>query len=105
MSTVVDCMAKLGKKGFTESFMVKENGLWSPKKKKLYKPEEVRIATFYRFEGESDPADSSILYAIETNDGVKGIVTDAYGPYSDSKVSKFIKRVEEIYKVIHPSMN
>jgi hypothetical protein len=58
----------------------------------------VHVVDFFRFEGESDPADNSILYAIETDDGKKGILSDAYGPYADINVTKFMKQVEDITK-------
>lgn len=52
-------------------------------KGKIYQPEDLTITRTYRFEGESDPADSSILYLIEANDGLIGYSLDAYGMYSN----------------------
>jgi hypothetical protein len=98
MKTLASCLNKLVLDGYTEDFKVSERGLMSLQKERIFSPEEVRIANFYRFEGASDPADNSILYAIETTDGVKGTLTDAYGPYADSNVTKFIEQVEEISK-------
>jgi hypothetical protein len=40
----------------------------------------------------------SILYAIETNDGVKGTISNSYGTYADSKVDAFLKQVEDLGK-------
>ena len=98
MMTLVSCTNKLVQDGFTDNFKVGEQGLLSPDKEKVYKPEEVSIVNFYRFEGASDPADNSILYAIETNDGDKGTLTDSFGPNADPQVAKFITEVEEIHK-------
>jgi hypothetical protein len=98
MKTLATCVNKLVLDGYTEDFKASENGLLSLKNEKIYSPEEVRIVNFFRFEGASDPADNSILYAIETNDGVKGTLVDAYGPYADTKVNKFIEQVEGITK-------
>jgi len=98
MRTLSECMTGLLKDGFKENFMVKENLLYAPDANKYYAPVEIRIANFYRFEGTSDPGDSSILYAIETVDGIKGVLTDAYGAYSDEMTTNFIKKVEEIGK-------
>lgn len=95
---MASCVNKLVLDGYVESFQVTEKGLFSPGKNKHYKPEEVQFVNFFRFEGASDPADNSILYAVETNDGVKGTLTDAYGPYADLQVDKFIREVEDMVK-------
>lgn len=98
MKTLTLCLNKLMKEGYTEDFKATNKGLLSLKSEKEYAPEEIMVVNFYRFEGASDPADNSILYAIETKDGVKGTLVDAFGPYADAKVDKFMKEVEEIYK-------
>ncbi|MBA3647114.1 MAG: hypothetical protein H0W62_00960 [Chitinophagales bacterium] len=102
MRSMASCMNKLHIQGFTENFMINEYGLRALNSEKYYTPEEVKITDFYRFEGESDPADNSILYALETRDGVKGMVSDAYGAYGDNKIMKFMARVEEIMKNTNP---
>lgn len=101
MKTLASCLNSLSESGYTTQFKATKNGLKSLETEKIYLPEDVRITNFYRFEGESDPADSSIVYVIETNTGEMGTLTDAYGPYSDTNVSNFIKEVEEIGKAIH----
>jgi hypothetical protein len=63
----------------------------------------VKIVNFYRFEGVSDPGDMTVLYVIETNDGVKGTLADGYGPYASEDASKFITKVTEIQKQIPQS--
>lgn len=98
MKTLASCLNSLHKAGYEEDFVVDEKGLHTSNSDKAYSPSQIRIVDFYRFEGESDPADNAILYAIETSDGVKGTLSDAYGPYADSKVMKFIQDVEEIMK-------
>lgn len=102
MTTMTSCTNHLLKEGFTENFVVKDTGIEAPSNSKLYTPTEVKIVSFYRFEGESDPADSAVLYAIETCDGMKGQLIDAYGgPYVNQKIGKFIKEVEDIAKRAH----
>lgn len=96
MKTLSICLNKLVREGYEEDFKVNKNELCSVHGKKCYQPEEVHIVDFFRFEGASDPADNSILYAIETNDGTKGTLTDAFGPYADVNIDKFIKQVEDI---------
>ncbi|HYC87089.1 MAG TPA: hypothetical protein VEB86_17770 [Chryseosolibacter sp.] len=99
MKSLTSCSTKMREMGYTEDFQVDKNGLSKfGQGTKVYKPEEVRIVNFYRFEGESDPGDNTIMYVIETNDGVKGTLVDGYGAYASDDVSKFIVQVEDIQK-------
>jgi hypothetical protein len=99
MTTLTDCVNKLMQRGYEENFIAMEGGLEAPSNNKVYRPEDVKINDFYRFEGESDPADNAICYAIETTDGIKGVVIDAYGGGNgDLYVSKFIAEVQEMEK-------
>lgn len=99
MKSLSSCVRRMKEEGYTEDFQVTSKGLTSFDKSKTYKPDQVKIVNFYRFEGESDPGDNNILYVIETDDGSKGTLVDGYGAYSDVNVSKFIVEVENIQKV------
>lgn len=98
MNTLSECVNKLVSDGYTENFSVDEKGLAISEEGKHYKPDQVHIKNFFRFEGASDPGDNSILYAIELEDGTKGTLTDAYGSYNDPNIGKFIKQVEDMEK-------
>lgn len=98
MNTLTSCVNKAVKDGYRDSFKVTKQGLFSNQRNKTYKPDEVRVIDFFRFEGVSDPADNSILYVIETTDGDKGTLIDAYGTYADEAINKFMTEVQEINK-------
>jgi hypothetical protein len=98
MRSLSHCMEKLTNNGFTANFSVAEEKLQHVESGHAYEAEQVEIVDFYRFEGVSDPEDNSILYAILTSDGRKGMLVDAYGAYSDPEVDQFIKKVECIQK-------
>ncbi len=98
MSTLSDSVNHAIKKGYNTDFRVKPNGMLWNSKDQYYDPDEVSVDDFYRFEGESDPGDNSILYLISTVDGSKGTLIDAYGAYDDANVSEFIRKVSEIHK-------
>ena len=100
MSTLSERVNSAVQDGFIENFQVETKGLTVAGKdeRKHYKAEDVKIRNFYRFEGASDPQENSILYLIETSDGRKGTLIDAHGMYSDSKISDYIKTVEDIQK-------
>ena len=100
MNTLTTVANKMMKQGYTDTLKVTNQGLYSTTKDATYPASDVHIINFYRFEGQSDPADNAIMYVIETNDGVKGILIDAYGTYADEKVNKFIADVEDINKKV-----
>jgi len=94
MTDLEKVQENLEKYGYTEQFRVEKGKLVGMESKKKYKPSDVKAVNFYRFEGITDPGDMSILYAIETSDGSKGTLTDAYGRYSDDDTGDFMKQVE-----------
>ena len=99
--SLVNVESKLNADGFTADFRVTDGKLYplsDDNSARGYMPEEVTIVDFYRFEGESNPDDMSILYAIETTDGVKGTIATAYGTYGDTNVDEFLKTVEDLGK-------
>jgi hypothetical protein len=101
MKSLTSCEKYMRETGYTEDFRVDKRGLHTYSDgEKAYMPEEVKITNFYRFEGESDPGDNSIMYVIETTDGKKGTLVDGYGHTASEDVSKFIVKVEEIQKQI-----
>ena len=104
MTDLEKVQSNLEKYGYTEQFRVEKGKLVGTNSKKSYKPKEVKATNFYRFEGITNPDDMSILYAIETNDGSKGTLTDAYGRYSDEETSEFMKQVD-IHKETHGMSN
>lgn len=101
METLGQAIDLAVKRGFSENFKLGAGGLTTEAEGKFYLPTEVKIEDFYRFEGYSDPNDNSILYLIETADGRKGLLVDAYGAYADARISKFVSAVEEIQKKLN----
>lgn len=98
MTTLSECMEIAVERSFSMQFVVNNGGISVINTEKIYLPQEVQLHNFYRFEGASDPDDASILYLIETTDGMKGTIADAYGVYADDRLTKFLTQVPEIPK-------
>lgn len=94
MTTLTSVMEDLRLKNQDHEFMMTENG-FTTNQQKFYQPEELTIARTYRFEGQSDPGDSVILYLIEANDGLTGYSLDSYGAYSNNPdgYDDFVKKI------------
>ena len=69
---------------------------------KKLNPDDWLIKEICRFEGMSDPADNSILYAIVTKDNKrKSLIVDSFGSENSEAFSKFIRQVAEAPDIIH----
>jgi hypothetical protein len=85
-------------KGYTHDFNQKEQYLECTQNQKQYQPEDFTITHTYRFEGMSSTGDNSVLYGIETADGTKGLLVDAYGVYADSLSEEMIEKFRVEYE-------
>lgn len=62
---------------------------------KPFKVDQLKLRHTVRFEGMSNPADNTILYAIESVDGNhKGLLIDSYGAKSSRLIAETIKKIE-----------
>ncbi|MGZ3956639.1 MAG: hypothetical protein ACXVBT_02050 [Flavisolibacter sp.] len=100
MKSLSNCLNRMVREGYTEDFTITEQGLESLQHHLHYTQDKIQVVNFYRFEGESDPGDNAILYIIETSDGTKGTLVDAYGTYNDTKLTRFMKEVETFQKKV-----
>jgi hypothetical protein len=100
MKSLSTCLNKMVSDGYVEDFKVTDRGLESLQNGKAYKPDEVQIVNFFRFEGMSDPDDNAILYVIKTDDDTKGTLIDGYGVYTDARINAFMQEVESIQKKV-----
>ncbi|NNE54896.1 MAG: phosphoribosylpyrophosphate synthetase [Flavobacteriales bacterium] len=81
--TLSEAIDALHANGFTAQFQAESEGVRCLDTDKLYLPDLLKITEIHRFEGETDPADSSELLVIECHDGVKGTLTMSYGAKND----------------------
>ena len=92
--TLSQAMNALKDEGFTHEFDFKNSNLYSHFNKSEFNANELKIVEVHRFEGLTNPSDSSILYAILCDDGSKGLLVDAYGMYADADKTEFMSKVE-----------
>lgn len=91
-STVSEAINKLREEGFVTDFNIEDNSIVCSTER--FKVEELEIVDVYRYEGDTDPSDEAIVYAIESKSGVKGILVNGYGASSDSSTSAIIDQMK-----------
>jgi quercetin dioxygenase-like cupin family protein len=93
MPTLSGTIERLNGEGYTAHFGVVGNRLRAFESGEAFEAHEVVIREYQRFEGVSNPDDMAVVYAIESANGIRGSLVDAFGVYSDPRVSTFLQDV------------
>lgn len=89
-TTLSQRMNELKENGYTFDFNLEDDKIIDKSIDTSYLPDDFNVDKVYRFEGMSNPSDNSILYAITTSNGRKGLLVDGFG-VSGGQVSKKLR--------------
>ena len=94
-STLSETMNELRKEGYTEDFNLQQNCLECRNGQFKVFADEFKVDKYFRFEGASNPSDSSILYAISSDSKkLKGLLVNGYGIYSEPATDEMLEKLE-----------
>ncbi len=97
MTTLSQVLEKLRQKGLdNEIIMDEQKQMVCQKLNKKYQPEDLLIFKNFRFEGDSNPADNSVIFMVEDKDGEIGYILDSYGVYSNYEGTEFDDFIKKI---------
>jgi hypothetical protein len=92
METLSEAIARLEAAGFRDSFRPEGARLWAQAAERFFAPEALVVEEVVRFEGESDPDDEAILFALRSRSGdVRGTFTTGYGVLSDPASTEIVR--------------
>ena len=92
--TVTAALNGLKARGYTLDFNIAFDKLMCSQENICLDPHQFEIVEVYRFEGDSNPPDEDVVYAIESKEGnIKGVVTSAFGLYADTVSSAMIQKL------------
>lgn len=91
---LVQATEALSERGFDTEFKFDGQQLLSIQTDQAYPADDLLIVEYHRFEGMSNPADSSVIFAIETNTDEKGTVIMSYSTDADMRLVSFIDKVK-----------
>jgi hypothetical protein len=92
--TLVEALDDLKKRGYDTDFEMQSNCLYCNNLDLRLNEEEFNVDEVYRFEGDSNPHDNAIVYALTSPTGVKGTIVDGYGADSDNISFEMAKRLQ-----------
>jgi hypothetical protein len=92
--TVTEALKDLKLRGFTTDFNIAFDKLICSENKICLNPNEFEIVETYRFEGDTDPGDENVVYAIESKEGsIKGTMSSAYGTYAETISTEMLQKL------------
>lgn len=94
--TVSEAIKQLKARGFTLDLNLKENQFIADEHS--YPADEFEIVDLYRYEGPSDPADESVVYALASRSGLKGILVSGYGASTGEASEETLKQLHYKYQ-------
>ena len=84
----------LKEEGYTLDFNIQNNNLICHTNNAQLSPDDFEIDGVFRFEGESNPDDEAVLYAISsTKDSLKGTLVNGYGVSADAASDELIQKL------------
>ena len=94
-SNLVEAINGLRKEGYVEDFNLKAECLECRERQYKIFHDEFEIDKYFRFDVSSDAADQSIIYAISSEKyGLKGIMINSYGTYSESITNEMLNKLK-----------
>lgn len=92
-STLTEALDDLRRRGYTADFDLRPDCIGYAAMQLELHPDDFAIAEVYRFEGNSNPDDNEVVYAIKGKNGLHGVLVDAYGAYANSLTSEMLAKL------------
>jgi hypothetical protein len=92
--TVTGALSGLKAKGYSLDFNIGAENIQCAAHDIVLHPDEFEITEVHRFEGDTNPSDEEVLYAVQSKDGVmKGTIVSAFGMYADTLSNEMIQKL------------
>ena len=95
--TVTEAVTGLKQRGYIIDFNIEKDCITCHASQTSLKPDEFEITEVHRFEGNSDPADEAVVYAIESKHGERGVLVNGFGVSADGISDEMVEKL----KVVH----
>lgn len=91
--TLAEAVNGLKQRGYTIDFNIERDRIVCHKTPLVLQPHQFEITEVYRFEGDTDPADEAVVFAIESKEGEKGVLVSGYGASDDAVTDEMMQKL------------
>ncbi|HWM20250.1 MAG TPA: hypothetical protein VNO51_11225 [Ilumatobacteraceae bacterium] len=93
--TVTDAVVQLQTAGFDADFHLEDTGMRCEPCQRVHQTQHLVIVERFRFEGESDPGDSSIVLGVECPScGARGVVVSSFGAAAEPQLIALLQLLD-----------
>jgi hypothetical protein len=92
-SDLIEAIKGLKARGYNLDFNLEKDRITCNEPGFHSHPHQFEVDEYHRFEGMSSTDDNSIIYAITTDDGMKGILIAPYGVYADGTAGSIVEKL------------
>ena len=82
----------LQSEGFVHTFSIIQDEIGCSGQRRLYKPAEIKIVKQNNYRANPYASSVVIIYALETQDGYKGILINRRGVFENKAIDRFIEK-------------
>lgn len=82
--SISDALTDLRSRGYEADYSAETFCLYCGDLDLRLNPEQFKVDEEYRFEGEATHEEDAVLVAITSSNGIKGVLVDSYGSYSEN---------------------
>jgi len=94
METVMEALARLNGSGYVDDYRAEAEGLRNRSTGAVAPPEAFEVDEIVRFEGDSDPNDEVVVFALSSeSSGTRGTYVVTYGTYVDPADAEMMRRL------------
>ncbi len=94
-NNLVEAINGLKQQGYGIDYNLEQNCIICSNKIHKLHAEEFKVDKYFRFDGDTNPEEESIIYAISSlNDELKGILINGFGSMSDDMTNEMIEKLK-----------
>lgn len=90
---LADAVESLREKGYDHTFELGNEYITCMNKEIRYTPDDLKIVESHAFDKGTDPGSESSVHAIESKEGLKGILIISYGIYVDPDKARLLDQL------------
>jgi hypothetical protein len=95
--TSAEAINALLSKGYDHNFNLKDEVLYCHTNNTSLQPDDFQIDEVHRFEGQTDPDDEVVVYAISSpTANIKGVLVNAFGVYAEGVSARLVEKLKII---------